>query len=99
MSKRRTYTAKQKVEILREYLDNKVPISQLCERYQISPNVFYTWKKKLFEGAIDTFSTAANHKSEKRIKTLEKTLQDRDSIISEIVRENVYLKKNLNGEI
>jgi len=38
MNKKRSYTAKQKVEILREHLENQVPVSEICERYHISPN-------------------------------------------------------------
>ena len=99
MKQKKSYTAKQKVEILREHLENQVPVSELCERYHISPNNFYNWKKKLFEGALQTFSTTSQRSDERQIKSLKEKLQDRDSIISEIVRENVRLKKNLNGEI
>ena len=98
MKKKKTFTAAQKVEILREHLENQVPVSELCERYQITPTNFYNWKKKLFEGALQIFSTVPKH-TQKQIERLEKKLQDRDSLISTIVRENVQLKKNINGEI
>ena len=88
MKKKRTYTAAQKVEILREHLENQVPVSELCERYQITPTNFYNWKKKLFEGALQIFSTVPGH-TQKKIERVEQKLQDRDSLISTIVRENV----------
>jgi transposase-like protein len=39
-NQRRKYPTEKKVEILREYLNNKVPISELCEKYDIQPNMF-----------------------------------------------------------
>ena len=35
MQQRRRYTAEQKVKILREHLDNQVPISELSKKYGI----------------------------------------------------------------
>lgn len=98
-NKKRMFTAEQKVRILREHLDNQVPVSELCERYNIQPNSFYTWKKKLFEGAVQTFNTQPLRRNQSQIDKLEKKLQDRDSLISTLVSENIGLKKNLNGEI
>jgi transposase-like protein len=38
MQKRRQYSGEQKTKILRELLENNVPISQLCEQYKVRPN-------------------------------------------------------------
>ena len=54
-NQRRKYPPEKKVEILREHLKNKVPISELCEKYGVHPNMFYKWEKQLFEGATETF--------------------------------------------
>ncbi|MBD3225429.1 MAG: transposase [Caldithrix sp.] len=97
-NKKRVFSAEQKVRILREHLDNQVPVSELCERYGIQPNSFYTWKKKLFEGALQTFNSQPARKNNSAIEKLEKKLQDRDSLISTLVSENIQFKKNLNGE-
>lgn len=55
MQLRKHYTAEQKAMILRELLENNVPISQLAEKYEVRPNDIYNWKKKLFESATDIF--------------------------------------------
>ena len=47
MSERKRLTAEQKVMILRELLENNVPISQLAEKYSVHVNDIYNWKKKL----------------------------------------------------
>jgi transposase-like protein len=98
-NKKRVFTAEQKVKILREHLDNQVSVSELCERYQLHPNIFYIWKKKLFEGALQTFASQSNHKDQNKIDKIEQKLRDRDSLISILVAENIQFKKNINGEI
>ncbi|MFZ6033700.1 MAG: transposase [Melioribacter sp.] len=54
-SSRRKFSAEQKVRILREHLENQMPISTISENYDIHPNVFYRWKQ-LFESAVDNFT-------------------------------------------
>lgn len=101
MSKKRRFTAEKKVEILREYLENQVTVSDLAEKHGISPTMIYQWKKQLFEGALQSFTPKrkGSTATERKIKQLEGKLTDRDRLISEIVSENISLKKNLNGEI
>jgi transposase-like protein len=41
MRQRKHYTAEQKVIILRELLENNVPISQIAEKYEVRPNDIY----------------------------------------------------------
>ena len=38
MRQRKHYTLQQKVLILKELLENNVPISQLAEKYEVGPN-------------------------------------------------------------
>lgn len=103
MSTQRTsYSAQKKVEILREHLENQVPLSELSRRYHIHPNMLHKWKKQLFEGALDTFSgnqkKSLNHQSHKTT-LLEDKLKDRDSLIAEIMSDNIRLKKKLTGDL
>jgi len=98
-NKKRVFSAEQKVKILREHLDNQVSVSELCKRYQIHPNIFYLWKKRLFEGALQTFkSQPTQGNNSKQVDKLQQKLRDRDSLISTLVAENIQFKKNINGE-
>jgi len=102
MSKRSRFTAEQKVQIIRDFLENKVTASQISEQYGIHPNIIYKWKKDLFEGALKTFSGQHSDRINKdaiKIKHLEAKLKDRDSLITEIVSENIQLKKTFGGGI
>jgi len=98
-SEKRKFTAEFKVRVLREHLENQVPVGKICEQYNISPNLFYLWKKELFSRALETFSKKKNIRTDEvKITRLEEKLKDKDSLISEIVEDNLRLKKKLNGE-
>ena len=101
MEQRRRISSKEKMMILRELLENKVQIGELCEKYHVHPNMIYNWKKILFEkggSLFDDKKEKTNNKTEEKISRLEAKLKDKDSLISEIVEDNIRLKKNLNGE-
>jgi transposase-like protein len=101
---RKHYSPEQKILILRELLENNTPISQLAEKFQVHPNDIYNWKKKLFEGAKDIFQTkAVNNKQttveQKKIEKLESKLKDRDEAIAMLLKENIEIKKSIDGEL
>jgi len=108
MEQRKRMNGKQKMMILRELLDNKIQIGELSEKYNIHPNVIYNWKKILFEKGEILFESAyrtgrdkrekSNSKSEEKVARLESKLKDRNDLISEILGDNIRLKKSLNGD-
>lgn len=105
MSKRRSFTAEQKVAIVREHLVNQTPISTLSERYDVHPNMIRTWQKQLFEGALETFAprrgrSSKTSKSEQaKTQRLQERLQQREELISDLLVDNIRLKKDLSGEL
>jgi transposase-like protein len=103
MKQRKHYSPEQKVIILRELLENNVPISQLAEKYEIHTNDIYNWKKKLFESASDIFGPKSSGSKQttaeqKKIEKLESKLKDRDEAISYLILENIGIKKSIGGE-
>lgn len=103
MQQRKHYTAAQKVMILRELLENNVPISQLAEKYGVRPNDIYNWKKRLFESAAEIFipkpvNSRQTSTEQKKIEKLQSKLKDRDEAISYLLRENIEIKKSIDGE-
>jgi len=96
MNTSKRYSPIQKVEMLREHLDNHVSISDLSDRFNVSPAMIYYWKKQLFEGAITLFKN--NKKDQFKFKELQDKLKEKDAIIAEIVADNIRLKKKLTGE-
>jgi len=89
MTTKRRFTAEQKLAILREYLENQVPVSRLAEKNAITPTMIYQWKKQLFEEALQIFNPSKSKSAERQMKGLHERLQEKDSLISELVSEGV----------
>jgi len=97
---KRTYSPEFKVRLLREHFENQIPAGKICEDNNLHPNVFYMWKKELFSGALKTFSKESTKGSDlEKMARMEQKLNERNSLISEIVEDNLRLKKKLSGEI
>jgi len=98
---RRTFTAQEKVAILRRHLLDKQPVSDVCEAHGLNPNVFYRWQKELFENGSAAFERgngAHERALERKVEQLNAKLAHRDEVIAEIMESHVALKKSL-GEV
>ena len=99
---RKNYTPKEKVAILRRHLVEKEPVSNICDKYQLQPTVFYRWLNQFFDNGGSAFESSAPDKvldvKQKRIEQLEKKLKKKDEVLSELMEEYVAVKKSL-GEI
>jgi transposase len=101
MSKRKRYTAEEKIKILRDVLEDGKPISQVAEANGIHPNNILNWRKQLFEGGIQTFqirrADISGKADERKINSLEEKIKCKDGIIAELAGELLELKKNYSG--
>jgi transposase len=100
---RRHFAGTDKVAILKKHLIDKVPVSDLCDEFDLYPNQFYAWLKEFFENGHAAFdngrkSKAADEAKDQKIEKLEAKLQRKDSVLAELMEEHVLLKKEL-GEI
>jgi transposase-like protein len=102
-NERKHHTPEEKVAILRRHLDDRVPVSNLCDQYQLHPTVLYRWLKQFFENGAAAFGPAPRldkqlEACDERIVALEAKLKKRDEVLAELMEERVALKKRL-GEI
>lgn len=98
---RKNYSGKEKVFILKCHLVDQIPVSDLCDKYQLQPTVFYRWQKEFFENGAAAFeknNSRQKKAEEKRIAQLEAKLQTKNEILSELMEEHIQLKKDL-GEL
>ena len=102
---RRKFSAQQKVQILRQHLVEKVPISEVCEKNGIQPTQFYQWQKVFFENGAAAFEKSSdkrngilNNKLAQKLSRLESKLANKDEVIAEIMADHVRLKKNLGED-
>jgi len=100
--KRKHYTSKEKVAILKEHLAGKRPVSEVCERHGLAPNMFYRWQEGFFMRAADCFDkTAAGRPSsgakaaEQRYSEMALKMARKNEVLSELMEEHVALKKKL----
>lgn len=99
---RRTFNAEEKVKILRIHLVDKEPVSDVCEQYELAPNMFYRWQKQFFDNGAAAFTVKPNPKKdsklEQKVTRLEEKLTTKDEIIAEIMADHVRLKKSLGQD-
>jgi transposase len=98
--KRKHYTPKEKVAILRRHLVEGVPISDLCDEQGLQPTVFYRWQKELFENGAAAFlprSRTHHQPEQERIAYLETKIQTKDEVLAELMPEHIALKKELEN--
>jgi len=100
MSKPRVFSAAEKVVILKKHLCEKVPVSDLCDQYQIHVNTFYHWLKIFFDNGAAAFEAnskpkAASDAKDKKIEQLEAKLIRKNEVVAELLEAHTTLKKSL----
>ena len=98
---RKNYTPAEKVAILRRHLIDRVPVSDLCDQYQLQPTLFYLWQKQLFENgaaALERKNASPESHLLRTIAALREKLQRKNEVVAELMEEHVQLKKEL-GEL
>lgn len=98
-NQKRQFTPEFKVQVIREQLENQIPIGRICEQFNIKPSLFHLWKREFFAGAVGIFMKKKSQQETAKLARLEEKLKDKDSLISEIVEDNLRLKKKLSGAI
>ena len=96
--KRKSYSAEEKVIIIRRHLLDKVNVSDLCDEYNIHPTIFYRWQKEFFENGALAFHGPKNQQEQKwrnQIGHLEERLQQKNEVVAELMEEHLKLKKTL----
>jgi transposase len=99
MRKPRTnYTPPEKVSILRRHLIDRVPVSDLCDEYRLSPTLFYAWQKLFFENGAAAFERKSGSGGQSHLRTiaaLREKLQRKNEVVAELMEEHIQLKKEL----
>lgn len=103
-TRKRRLSDQQKLQMLKEHLVDKAPISDVCKKHGIQPSQFYYWQKQYFdEGTFDNSKGKAEQlpqlkKANKKIKYLEERLQNKDRVLAEMMEDHIRLKKSIFGE-
>jgi transposase len=95
---RKNYTPPEKVAILRRHLIDRVPVSDLCDEYVLSPTLFYAWQKLFFENGASAFERKSESGDKSHLRTiaaLRDKLQRKNEVVAELMEEHIQLKKEL----
>ena len=99
---RQFFTPEEKVSILRHHLIDRKAVSEVCEKNDIKPTIFYRWQKEMFDNAPSLFihkNTATRERIlQQKLDELEGKLAHKDAVIAEIMEDHLTLKKEL-GEL
>jgi|SRR5579862_1150974 transposase len=99
---RRHFTPQEKVAIVKRHLLEGVPVSNLCDEFDINPTLFYQWQRLLFENAHLAFdngrkSKAVEDAKDQKIQQLQAKLTRKNEVMAELM-EALTEEKKRNGE-
>lgn len=89
--RRRSFTARQRVQIVLEGLQGDTTVADVCRRHQISSTMYYRWRDQLYERADRLFEKEG--RGEERTSELEAENRRLKEVIAAITSENLELKK------
>ena len=97
---RRHFSPQDKAAIVKRHLLEGVPVSNLCDEFDINPTLFYQWQRQLFENAHLAFengrkSKAVEDAKDKKIEQLEAKLVRKNEVMAELMEAHAELKKTL----
>mgnify|MGYP006295641473 CR=1 FL=1 len=100
MSKRKKYTAEEKLRILEEAQQPGVLISEVCRRHGISSSMYYRWEKQMRAGARKGLAEGPGGKRrrpvEAEIDRLKAELARKNDVIAELTEALIQEKKGLS---
>lgn len=85
--KNRKWTGKKKLQIVLEGFKEKIPISELCNRFEIGQSQYYKWRDQFIRNGFTIF----DDKPDKKIEQLEAQVRQLTGYVGELT---VELKKN-----
>jgi transposase len=88
---RRKFTSKFKTKVVLEALKERVSLSELAQKYELSPTQISKWKREFLENASEIFESPQTDKRSEAEKEKDRLLKT----IGELKIENDFLKDAL----
>ena len=102
-SKRRTYTATEKADVVRLRVVQKMSVSDIAEKLDIHPTLINDWIRAMMAQAERAFddprtAKAQDRKADREVEKLKKRIEQKNEVIAELMQENIQAKKD-SGEL
>ena len=93
---RRKFSAEEKIRVVLEGLRGEIPVTELCRREGIAPNLYYRWSKAFLEAGKNglTRDTKRDVTSDE-VKRLKQESSDLKRAVAELTLEVMRYKKSL----
>ncbi len=88
------WSPEDKIRIVLESLNTNITLSELCRKYNLNPNVFYSWREKFIQGG--KLALTGGLKDPVREKDAE--VERLKKLIGELTIANDAMKQVLQGE-
>lgn len=88
------WTADDKIRIVMESLTTNITVAELCRKYNVKPNVFYTWKQRFMEGGKLALTSTKHENVNKDLAAENERLK---KLIGELTIANDAFKKTLEA--
>jgi len=85
------WTADDRIRIVMESLTTNITLAELCRKYNLKPNVFYSWKQKFMEAGRLALTGSAENIN----KQLQSENERLKKLIGELTIANDAFKKTL----
>lgn len=64
---RRQWAPRQKLQVVLEGLGGKIPVSEICNKYQVSQTQYYKWRDALLQHGEKVFESKNTSKEKQRM--------------------------------
>ncbi len=88
------FTPQEKSRIVLESLNTNIATAELCRKYNIHPQTFYSWKEKFVDGGKAALVSRTDNNISKALQKENETLK---RIVGELTIVNDTFKKTLEG--
>ncbi len=103
MRKKKSTANSLKLQIVKAYLHEKKPISELAKEHDIKPSQIYLWVSQLFENGERCFERKNDRKTgegaaqryESAMNEMEAKLNQKNAVISDLMVELLSAKKSI----
>jgi transposase len=94
MVNRSRWSSDEKIRIVLESLNTNISMAELCRRYNVTPNAFYSWKEKFMHGGRLALSGALKDPAKEKQAEVDRLKK----LIGELTIANEAMKEVLRGE-
>jgi transposase-like protein len=86
------WTSDDRIRIVMESLTTNITLAELCRKYNLKPNVFYSWKQKFIEAGKLALTGSGENNVNKQLQAENDRLK---KLIGELTIANDAFKKTL----